>query len=183
MRCSSTNRCWPAPRSIGIVRFHLAQVNVSRLLEPLGSVRLRPFVERLERVNAAADAAPGFVWRLQTDDGDATAVRVFDDAEMIVNLSVWTTLDALREFAYRDALHVEVLRRRREFFTRDDEATLALWWIEAGTFPSVGDAEARLTLLRAIGPSPDAFTFKRSFPPRGSDAAPVDDDRELCPAP
>jgi hypothetical protein len=76
-----------------------------------------------------------------------------------------------------------VLRRRREFFTRDEEATLALWWIEAGTFPSVGDAEARLTLLRAIGPSPDAFTFKRSFPPRGSDAAPVDDDRELCPAP
>jgi uncharacterized protein DUF3291 len=120
VRCSSTNRCWPAPRSIGIVRFHLAQVNVSRLLEPLGSVRLRPFVERLERVNAAADAAPGFVWRLQTDDGDATAVRVFDDAEMIVNLSVWATLDALREFAYRDALHVEVLRRRREFFTRDE---------------------------------------------------------------
>ena len=76
-----------------------------------------------------------------------------------------------------------MLRRRREFFTRDEEATLALWWIEAGTLPTVRDAEARLTLLRAIGPSPDAFTFKRSFPPPGGDAAPVDDDRELCPAP
>jgi Domain of unknown function (DUF3291) len=86
------------------MQFHLAQVNVSRLLDPLDSERLRPFVERLERVNAAADAAPGFLWRLQTDDGDATAVR---------------------EFAYRDTLHVEVLRRRREFFTRDEEATLA----------------------------------------------------------
>jgi heme-degrading monooxygenase HmoA len=166
-----------------VVRFHLAQVNVSRLLAPLDSERLRPFVEQLERVNAAADAAPGFVWRLQTDDGDATAVRVFDDAEMIVNLSVWESLEALQEFAYRDVRHVEVLRRRREFFTRDDEATLALWWIDAGTVPTVADAESRLTLLRAIGPSPDAFTFKRSFPPPGGDTVPVDDDRELCPAP
>jgi hypothetical protein len=165
------------------VRFHLAQVNVSRLLAPLDSERLRPFVERLERVNAAADAAPGFVWRLQTESGDATAVPVFGDAEMIVNLSVWTSLDALREFAYRDALHLEVLRRRREFFTRDAEATLALWWIEAGALPTVAEAESRLTLLRAIGPSPDAFTFKRSFPPPGGDLAPLDDDRELCPAP
>ena len=166
-----------------MVQYHLVQVNVSRLLEPLDSERLRPFVERLEWVNAAADAAPAFVWRLQTEDGDATAVRVFDDAEMIVNLSVWESLDALREFTYRDAHHIEVLRRRREFFTRDAEATLALWWIEAGTLPTVADAEGRLTLLRAIGPSPDAFTFKRSFPPPGGDAAPVDDDRELCPAP
>jgi hypothetical protein len=165
------------------MRFHLAQVNVSRLLAPLDSSRLQPFVERLERVNAAADAAPGFVWRLQTDDGDATAVPVFDDAEMIVNLSVWGSLAALREFAYRNALHVEVLRRRREFFTRDAEATLALWWLEAGTLPTVAEAESRLTLLRAVGPSPEAFTFKRSFPPPGGDAAPVDDDRELCPAP
>ncbi len=166
-----------------MVQFHLAQVNVSRLLEPLESERLRPFVERLERVNAAADSAPGFVWRLQTDDGDATAVCVFDDAEMIVNLSVWETLAVLREFAYHDALHVEVLRRRREFFNRDEEATLALWWIEAGTLPTVADAEARLTLLRAIGPSPEAFTFKRSFPPPGGEAAPVVAGRELCPAP
>jgi len=177
------NRFWRAPRSIGIVRFHLAQVNVSRLLAPLDSEQLQPFVDRLERVNAVADAAPGFVWRLQTDDGDATAVRVFDDAEMIVNLSVWESLADLRAFAYSDALHVEVLRRRREFFTRDDEATLALWWIEAGALPTVAQAEARLTLLRALGPSPDAFTFKRSFPPPGGDAELVDDARELCPAP
>jgi heme-degrading monooxygenase HmoA len=165
------------------VPYHLAQINVSRLLAPLDSDRLRPFVERLERVNAAADAAPGFVWRLQTDDGDATAVRVFDDAEMIVNLSVWESLDALREFAYRDPRHVEVLRRRREFFIRDEEAALALWWIDARTLPTVPDAESRLTLLRAVGPSQDAFTFKRSFPPPGGEAVPVEDDRELCPAP
>ena len=163
--------------------FQVAQVNVSRLLEPLDSERLRPFVERLERVNAAADDAPGFVWRLQTEGGDATAVRVFEDPEIIVNLSVWQSLDALREFAYRSALHVEVLKRRREFFERDSDATLALWWIPAGTLPTVADAEERLTLLRAIGPSPDAFTFNRRFPPPGGGLEPVDDERELCPAP
>jgi hypothetical protein len=163
--------------------FHLAQVNVARLLAPLDSDQLRPFVERLERVNAAADLSPGFVWRLQTDEGNATAVRVFDDPEIIVNLSVWESLDALRAFAYREPKHVEVLQRRREFFERSTEESLALWWVPAGSLPSVADAEERLTLLRAIGPSPDAFTFKRHFPPPGEVQEAVADDRELCPAP
>src|SRR4051794_37393656 len=100
------------------MRFELAQVNVARLTAPLGSVELRPFVERLAAVNAIADRSPGFVWRLQTPDGDATGVSVFDDAELIVNLSVWESIEALREFTYRIPAHVEVLRRRREFFVR-----------------------------------------------------------------
>jgi hypothetical protein len=162
---------------------HLAQVNVARLAAPLESEQLRPFVERLASVNALADAAPGFVWRLQTEEGDATAVRVFDDPEMIVNLSVWESLDALRAFVYRMPAHVEVLRRRREFFSRAAEDTVALWWIPAGTIPTVRQAEERLTLLRAIGPSPDAFTFRRSFPPPDEEPIAVDDERELCPAP
>jgi hypothetical protein len=164
-------------------RFHLAEVNVARLAGPLDSEALRPFVERLAHVNALADASPGFVWRLQTEAGDATAVPVFGDPEMIVNLSVWESIEALRAFTYRLPEHVEVLRRRREFFIRDGVESVALWWVAAGTTPTVREAEERLTLLRAIGPSPDAFTFKRLFPPPGSDAAPVDDARELCPAP
>jgi hypothetical protein len=162
---------------------HLAQVNVARLAAPLDSAQLRPFVERLQSVNALADGSPGFVWRLQTEEGDATAYRVFDDPELIVNLSVWESLEALRGFVYRLPEHVGVLRRRHEFFVRSQEETAALWWVPAGSIPTVGEAEERLTLLRALGPSSDAFTFKRSFPPRGESPAAIDDDRELCPAP
>jgi heme-degrading monooxygenase HmoA len=163
--------------------FHLVQVNVARLIAPLDSEQLRPFVERLERVNAAADASPGFVWRLQTEDGDATGVRVFDDPEIIVNLSVWDSLEALRSFAYNERQHREVLRRRREFFERAHQESVALWWITAGCMPTVADAEQRLLLLRALGPTAESFTFKRHYPPPDAAAAPVDDDRELCPAP
>src|SRR5579872_7299044 len=116
---------------------HLAQVNVSRLAAPLDSEQLRPFVERLERVNALADASPGFLWRLQTAAGDATAYRVFGDAELLVNLSLWQSLEALRAFVYRLPGHVEVLRRRREFFPRSGEETVALWWIPAGSLPTL----------------------------------------------
>jgi hypothetical protein len=163
--------------------YQLAQVNVGRLTAPIDSPQLRPFVERLAEVNALADASAGFVWRLQTEAGDATEVSVFDDPGMIVNLSVWESIDALREFSYRLPEHVGILRRRREFFVRPDDATTALWWIPAGSIPTVGEAEERLTLLRAAGPSPDAFTFRQFFPP--PDEAPVAmiDVRELCPAP
>jgi hypothetical protein len=181
------NRAWvpdqPDQDHAGLIAVHLAQVNVGRLAAPLDSEQLRPFVERLQSVNALADASPGFVWRLQTDEGDATAYRVFDDPELIVNLSVWESLDALRGFVYRLPDHVEVLRRRREFFARSHEDTVALWWIPAGSIPTVAEAEERLTLLRALGPSPDYFTFKRFFPPPGESPSAVDDNRELCPAP
>ena len=161
--------------------FHLAQVNIALPLEPLDSELLREFVEQLAPVNAVADASPGFVWRLQTEDGDATAIRAFGDDRLIVNMSVWESLDALRDFVYRSPAHVGVLRRRRGWFERM-ETHVALWWIPAGHVPTVAEAEERVALLRALGPSPDAFTFKRHFPPPGGDAEPVDDERELCPA-
>jgi Domain of unknown function (DUF3291) len=181
------NRAWvpdqPGQDHAGLMSVHLAQLNIGRLAAPLDSEQLRPFVERLQSVNALADASPGFVWRLQTGEGDATAYRVFDDPELIANLSVWESLDALREFVYRLPGHVEALRRRREFFVRSHEDTVALWWIPAGSIPTLADAEGRLTLLRALGPSAEAFTFKHSFPPPGESPAAVVDDRELCPAP
>jgi Domain of unknown function (DUF3291) len=143
---------------------HVAQVNVARLLAPLDSPQLAEFVANLEPVNAIADASPGFVWRLQTADGDATSIRVFDDDWLIVNLSVWDSLDALRDYVFRSS-HAEVLKRRHEWFERMDEAHLALWWIAPGTEPSVAEAVERLLLLRRIGPSADAFTLKQPFPP------------------
>ena len=145
---------------------HIAQVNVARALEPLDSSLLADFVAALAPVNALADAAPGFVWRLQTEAGDATAVRIDDDPRMIVNLSVWASLEALWNFVY-GGRHVGVMQRRRQWFERPVETHLALWWVPAGTTPSVADAVLRLAEHRRNGPAPGAFDFKHPFTPDG----------------
>ena len=165
--------------------FHIAQVNIGVTVEPLETPRLRPFMELLDPVNALADAAPGFVWRLQTEDGNATAVRAFPgddlDGRLIVNLSVWESFEALADFVYRSN-HSAVMRRRREWFQRMPAAYLALWWIPAGQIPTVADAEARIAALRADGPSPFAFTFREHFPAPVDGQARREDDRWGCPA-
>lgn len=149
--------------SSAVTDFHLAQVNVARLLEPLDSPQLAGFVAALEPINALADDAKGFVWRLQTEDGDATAIRAFDDDMLIVNLSVWESLETLTDFAYRSS-HREVLVQRREWFAKMREAFLALWWIPVGHLPTVEEAAARLEQIRRDGPSPEAFSIKTPFP-------------------
>jgi Domain of unknown function (DUF3291) len=165
------------------MRHHLAQLNIGIPRGPLDGPVMQEFMDSLDSVNAVADAAPGFVWRLQTDEGNATALRAFGDDRLILNMSVWESLEALRGFVYSSRAHLDVLRRRREWFEQMAELFVALWWVEAGHTPTIAEAEERLTLLRAVGPSPDAFTFRRHFPPpTGGDLAPVDDDRDLCPA-
>ncbi len=141
-------------------------------------------MSRLDPVNVAAERSRGFVWRLQTDDGNATGIRAFGDDRLIVNMSVWESLEALRGFVYATRAHLEVLRRRREWFERVAEAYMVLWWVPAGDIPTVADAEERLSLLQADGPTPNAFTFRAHFPPpaRGASSEPVRDERELCPA-
>jgi hypothetical protein len=146
---------------------HLAQVNIALPKEPLDAPLLRDFVAALDPVNALADAAPGFVWRLQTDDGDATGIDAFGDDRLIVNMSVWESLDALRAFTYRNPAHLAVMRRRREWFVKHAEAYQVLWWIPEGHIPAVQEAEEKLAHLREHGPTPDAFTFSTA---------------ELCPA-
>ncbi|RST15011.1 DUF3291 domain-containing protein [Streptomyces sp. WAC05374] len=143
---------------------HLAQLNVATLRHPLDDPRIAPFVEMLDPVNAAADAAPGFVWRLVEDGaGDATGLRPAGE-DVIVNLTVWESPEALWDFTYRSG-HLEVMRRRREWFERHVEAHLVLWWVPAGHLPTVGEALERLADLRANGPSPRAFTFASSYTP------------------
>ena len=144
-------------------RHQLAQINVARLLAPIDAPETADFVTALAPVNAQADGAPGFVWRLQTESGDATAVRASDDPLVIVNLTVWESVEALEAFAYREASHLAVLRRRREWFERATEAVTALWWVPTGHLPTVDEALDRLALLRAQGPSPEAFTFRERF--------------------
>lgn len=149
--------------------YHLAQLNIARPLEPLTSARLAEFVDLLDPVNALAESTPGFVWRLQTEDGDATAIRGFGDDALIVNLSTWESLDAVGGFVF-GSFHVEVMRRRREWFARMREPFTVLWWVPAGHRPTVREAEERLGLLRTAGPSRRAFTFPRPFGPPDAEA-------------
>jgi hypothetical protein len=161
----------PSVRHDGRVGHVLAQVNVGRLRAPLDSPALAEFVAALDPVNALADVAPGFVWRLQTEDGNATSIRAFEwdaagSAGVIVNMSVWESAEALAAFVYSDA-HRQVLRRRREWFQPMTEAYTALWWIPRGTTPTTAEAEDRVRHLRAHGPAPYAFTLRVHFPPPG----------------
>ena len=162
--------------------WHLAQVNIGMPRGPMDGEVMAGFAAMLEPINALADAAPGFVWRLQDDDGDATAIRPFSDDRLMINMSVWESVDALWDFVY-DSDHLDVMRQRRKWFTGMD-VYMVLWWVPAGELPTTEDAKERLELLRADGPTSRAFTFKQSFPPPSSpdaDAAIVDD-RDPCPA-
>ncbi|HVG24448.1 MAG TPA: DUF3291 domain-containing protein [Thermoanaerobaculia bacterium] len=138
---------------------HVAQVNIARALAPLDSDLLRTFVARLEEINALADAAPGFVWRLKSDEGPSSYLRPFDDDRILFNLSVWTSIDALKAYVYKTA-HAELLRQRREWFTQFDGAHMALWRVAEGHIPSIEEAKERLAHLETHGPSPFAFTFR-----------------------
>ncbi|WUI03158.1 DUF3291 domain-containing protein [Spirillospora sp. NBC_00431] len=144
-------------------RYHLAQFNVGTLRAPLDDPLLADFVALLDPVNALADAAPGFVWRLvEEGEADATGMRPAGE-DVIINYSVWESRDSLWDFVYRSAAHLETLRRRREWFQRHVEAHLVLWWIPAGHVPTVEEALERLALIREHGPSPRAFTFNSAF--------------------
>ncbi|MEV6405212.1 DUF3291 domain-containing protein [Streptomyces bobili] len=148
--------------------FELAQVNISRLKFPLDSPELKDFVDALDPVNADAEAADGYVWRLQSEEGNATDVPVFGDDWLIVNLTMWRDANALTAYMYQGR-HREMLARRREWFDRVQEAMTALWWVPAGHRPTVAEAEARLLHLRAHGPTPYAFTLRTSFPAQGAE--------------
>jgi Domain of unknown function (DUF3291) len=156
--------------------YHLAQVNVGRLLAPLDSPQLADFVAGLDPVNAVADSAPGFVWRLQTEEGNATALRAFEqdgegaDGGILVNMSTWESVETLAAYVYGEA-HRTVLRRRREWFEPMTLAYTALWWVPRGHIPTVGEAEDRVKRLREHGPTPAAFTLKVHFPPPAGAAA------------
>lgn len=144
---------------------HLAQLNVARALGPLDGELLAPFIAAIDEVNALADTAPGFVWRLQDDASDlpgATGIQAYADPLMLVNLSVWESSEALWDFVYSGE-HLAIMRRRREWFGALAESHLVLWWIPAGTTPTVEQAVASLDHLREHGPSPRAFTFKQLY--------------------
>ncbi len=142
--------------------YQLAQLNIARMNHPLEAPEMVDFVDNLERINALAEAAPGFVWRLQTEDGDATGIDFFG-ADWLVNMSVWEDVEVLQDYVFRTA-HSQLLARRKEWFQRMEEAYLVLWWIAAGSIPTLHESKSRLERLRETGPTAEAFTFKNAFP-------------------
>jgi hypothetical protein len=160
----------PAPSG---ALWQLAQINIGRLVAPKGDPRVQPFFDALDRVNAMADNAPGFVWRLQSDSGNATDLQPTPDPLLIPNMSVWTDAQSLFEFVYRSG-HTPEMARRREYFAPFDGAYQALWWVRAGHRPTVEEGLSRLWMLDRFGPSPQAFTFKARFPEPGQPAVVTD---------
>jgi hypothetical protein len=145
-------------------KYHLAQYNIAWLVAPLDDPQIADFTNNIDAVNRMADEAPGFVWRHQTEDGDSTSIRVRDDDRILINFSVWENVESLFEYAFHSG-HTDYYRRRREWFVHEDEPYAVLWWVPAGHEPTVEEAEAKLAELKANGPGPGAFTFKRRFAP------------------
>ena len=145
-----------------MTRYHLAQINIAKAVADLDSPLMADFVSRLNEINALAEAAKGFVWRLRSNADDATSIRAFDDPRIYINMSVWETPEDLKNFVYRSA-HIELIRDREAWFCRLSEQHQAAWWVPAGSYPSAEEGRARLLKLRQQGPSSDAFTLARPF--------------------
>jgi GNAT superfamily N-acetyltransferase len=154
---------------------HLAQLNIATLRHPLDDPRIADFVEGLAVVNGTGEQSAGYVWRLQSDGGDATDIRVFDDPLVIVNLTVWESLEALKAFAYR-GVHRDFFRRRAEWFVEGSTRT-ALWWIPAAVLPTTDDAKRRLEFIDAFGVSPYAFEMGQNQPSLVIERVSLDDER------
>jgi hypothetical protein len=144
--------------------YHIAQVNIGRIKAALDDPMMAGFVNRLDELNALADQAPGFVWRLQTDAGNATYFRPYDDERVLMNMSVWETIETLKHYVFH-TVHAELLRQRHEWFEKFAGTYTALWWVPAGHIPGIDEARKRLAHLETHGPTQFAFTFKNTFPP------------------
>jgi hypothetical protein len=142
---------------------HLAQVNIGRILGRMDSPVMAEFKANLDPINALAEAAPGFVWRLQSDFGNATDIVYSEDPFELINLSVWESLESLRSYVYKSH-HLEFFKRRAEWFEKATRPTYALWWIERGHVPTVAEARERLEHYREHGASPYAFWFSQPYP-------------------
>lgn len=144
--------------------YHLAELNIARMLAPAESPIMADFVNGLAQINALAEQSTGFVWRMKDDADNAMAIRLFDDPLLIINLSVWETIESLYEYTYYSQ-HAEFFRRRAEWFSKLEMVGVVLWWVKAGELPTLQDAKARLEHLNTHGASPLAFTFKKRFAP------------------
>ena len=144
--------------------YYIAHLNIVRMLAPFDDPIMQRFVEQLDPVNGLADESEGFVWRLQTEEGFADAERSFGDPLLLVNMSVWKSIDHLRAFLFHPD-HTQVMRERSRWFEPHEEPYLVLWWVRAGHIPSPDEAKEKLEFLAKHGPRAEAFTFSQPFPP------------------
>lgn len=145
-------------------QYHLAQMSISKAKAPLDDPMMSEFVSQLPVINAIADKAQGFVWRLQTVEGNSTAVRAYEDPSILMNMSVWESVETLLNFVYRGP-HAGPYKNARQWFDRIEGHSTVLWWIPAGELPTVRDGVERMQKINAEGPTADAFNFQQSFPP------------------
>jgi len=146
-----------------MAKYNLAQINIALAKSEMDTEIMEGFVSRLDEINKTADNAEGFVWRLQTEDGDSTAIRVFDEPLLLVNMSVWENIEALKDFVYKSA-HVELIRDRQGWFHKYIDAHQALWWIPVGHIPTIEEAKKKLETIQKQGPTASAFHFGKPFP-------------------
>lgn len=144
------------------MKWHLAQVNIGVARYAYSEPEFAEFVDNLDRINALADNAPGFVWRYAAEDETAVGTNIFGDDDMLFNMSVWESREALMDYVYKTD-HVNIMRKRAEWFVRQKGPILALWWQPAGELPTPAEAMHRLQILEREGPSPEAFTFRNFF--------------------
>lgn len=156
-----------------MAQWHLAQLNLARAVAPLDSPELAEFVGALARINALADSAPGFVWRLAGENAAAPAAVATDDPRLLLNMSIWTSPEALFDYVYKSA-HSEVMVKRRQWFEKPAQAHQVLWWVPAGYVPTLAEGLERLEQLRREGPTASAFTFKQRFPTPDAQSGPRD---------
>jgi hypothetical protein len=166
-----------------MANYHIAQINIGRAKGPVEDPMMAGFMTRLDDLNALADRSPGFVWRLQTLEGNATYFRPYEhDDRILLNMSVWETIDALRHYVYKTA-HAEILRHREEWFERFAGIYLALWWVPVGHIPGIDEAKKRLAHLDQHGPTQFAFTFQTMVQPDEQFQQTIDwSSFEPCPA-
>jgi hypothetical protein len=139
---------------------HLAQINIAKLLAPEGDPRVADFFANLDRVNAAAERMPGFVWRLKDDgSGNATSISTFDDPSVIVNMSVWETPESFEKFVWQ-TVHAKIYGRKGDWFAPMEKPHFAMWWVEPGTKPAAAEGRARLEHLWQHGPTDHAFGWE-----------------------
>lgn len=141
----------------------LAQINIALARDNMESETMKGFVDRLDEINELADQSPGFIWRLQTEDGDATSIQAFTDPNLIVNMSVWEDIESLKNFVYR-SMHVELIKDREAWFKKIASAHQVLWWVQEGHEPSIKEAKERIEHFNANGSSAHAFSFAKPFP-------------------
>lgn len=141
----------------------LAQINIALMKAPLHDPVMAEFANALDEVNAIADQSPGFVWRLRDEGGNATNIRAFENPRILVNLSVWQSVESLKAYVY-GSLHGDFFVQRRSWFERYQGAHFVMWWIPADHVPSVEEAREKLDHLQQYGDAETAFTFAKPYP-------------------